>query len=57
MGKHILYCKKCSEYTMHEACPRCGSVALSNKPAKFSPEDKWGKYRLKYKEEQEKQAQ
>lgn len=38
---------------MHETCPRCGSTALSTKPAKFSPEDKWGKYRLQYKQEQE----
>lgn len=38
---------------MSEKCSRCGSVALSNKPAKYSPEDKWGKYRLKYKKEAE----
>ncbi|MDI6737591.1 MAG: RNA-protein complex protein Nop10 [Nanoarchaeota archaeon] len=53
MTKHILYCRKCSLYTMQEKCPKCGGIALSNKPAKYSPEDKWGKYRLKYKQDQE----
>ncbi|MFH0798455.1 MAG: RNA-protein complex protein Nop10 [Candidatus Woesearchaeota archaeon] len=45
MSKHILYCSSCKEFTMKENCPKCGAKVLSTKPAKFSPEDKWGKYR------------
>ncbi len=45
MSRHILFCKGCDIYTLEEACPKCKSKTLSTKPAKFSPEDKWGKYR------------
>jgi len=44
--KHILYCKTCSKYTMKEKCT-CGNKAESTKPAKYSPEDKYGSYRRK----------
>ncbi len=30
---------------MKEACGKCGSAAITTKPAKYSPEDKWGEYR------------
>ena len=49
--KHILKCSKCKEYTLKEICPKCGSKSISPKPAKFSPEDKYGKYRRKIKKE------
>jgi H/ACA ribonucleoprotein complex subunit 3 len=42
-------CTKCQEYTLQEACPRCGAVAKPNRPAKFSPEDQYGEYRRKLK--------
>lgn len=42
--KHILRCTKCGKYTMKEKCG-CGGKAVSQKPAKYSPEDKFGKYR------------
>jgi H/ACA ribonucleoprotein complex subunit 3 len=45
MSRHILFCKKCRIYTMEQKCPKCGDSALSTKPAKYSEEDKWGKYR------------
>ena len=54
MAKHILFCKKCNKFTMKEECSDCNSKTLSTKPAKYSPEDKWGKYRLKYKKENSK---
>jgi len=41
--KHILFCKKCNTYTMKEE--HCGVKTISNKPAKYSPEDRFGKYR------------
>ncbi len=43
--KHILKCSKCKQYTMQEKCPECNSKTINPKPAKYSPEDKMGKYR------------
>ena len=37
--------KKCCVYTMKDVCPKCGSVAKSAHPPKFSAVDRWGKYR------------
>jgi H/ACA ribonucleoprotein complex subunit 3 len=39
-------CVKCGEYTLkHETCPLCGGDLRVPHPAKFSPEDKYAKYR------------
>ena len=39
-------CVKCGEYTLkHESCPVCGGDLRIPHPAKFSPEDKYAKYR------------
>ncbi len=46
--KHILKCGKCSTYTLKEAC-RCGGKAVTVKPPKYSPEDKYASYRRKAK--------
>jgi len=51
MRKHILKCTGCGIYTMKETCS-CGSNALSPKPAKYSPEDRYGDYRRKAKKEE-----
>lgn len=45
MARHIFYCKDCDVFTMNESCPKCSKKALSTAPAKYSPLDKWGKYR------------
>jgi H/ACA ribonucleoprotein complex subunit 3 len=50
MNKHILFCNSCKKYTIKETCS-CGSLTKSVKPAKFSLEDKWGKYRREAKKE------
>lgn len=42
-------CTQCKEYTLQEACPRCGAAAKPNRPAKFSPEDQYGQYRRRLK--------
>lgn len=49
--KHILYCEKCKDYALTDPCPRCGERAFERKPPKYSPEDKYGKYRRQFKEE------
>ena len=50
MAKHILKCKSCGKYTMAEKCS-CGGEAVKIGPAKYSPEDKYGKYRRTVKKE------
>ncbi len=45
-------CPCCNLYTLKDACPKCNSVTRKVRPAKFSPEDKYGKYRRMMKEEQ-----
>lgn len=49
--RHILKCKVCGAYTMDEKCS-CGGEAVLAKPAKYSPEDKFGHLRRKVKKEQ-----
>lgn len=50
MSKRILYCKSCDIFTLKGKCPKCGRIAVTTQPAKFSPEDKYGKYRRMAKE-------
>ncbi|MBU1198353.1 MAG: ribosome biogenesis protein [Nanoarchaeota archaeon] len=50
---HILKCPKCHSYGLSEKC-KCGNVRDRPKPPKYSPEDKYGDYRRKFKEGQEK---
>ncbi len=38
-------CKSCGEYTLQDVCPHCGGDVGVIYPAKYSPEDKYGKYR------------
>ena len=39
-------CVKCGKYTLnHESCPICGGNLRIPHPAKFSPEDRYAKYR------------
>ncbi|HIQ50075.1 MAG TPA: RNA-protein complex protein Nop10 [Nanoarchaeota archaeon] len=42
-------CVKCKRYTLKELCPLCGANTISAHPPKFSPEDKYGKWRRKVK--------
>tara|TARA_Y100000310_G_scaffold275909_1_gene292688 strand:- start:3073 stop:3294 length:222 start_codon:yes stop_codon:yes gene_type:complete len=52
MANAILKCKECMEYTMEKNCPKCKGEAVSVVPAKFSPEDKYGKYRRAQKQKE-----
>lgn len=38
-------CRRCGSYTMKPACPSCGGPTGKPGPAKYSPEDRYGKYR------------
>ncbi|MGV8171775.1 MAG: nucleolar RNA-binding Nop10p family protein [Candidatus Woesearchaeota archaeon] len=42
--RHILKCMKCGSYGLVEEC-ECGHKRVEPKPPKYSPEDKYGKYR------------
>jgi H/ACA ribonucleoprotein complex subunit 3 len=45
MRAKILRCRACGRYTLKDICPVCGGSAIPTKPAKFSPDDPYGKYR------------
>ncbi|MBI1969134.1 RNA-protein complex protein Nop10 [Candidatus Woesearchaeota archaeon] len=49
--RHIFQCQQCGRYTMKETCS-CGGNAVNPKPPKYSPEDKYGSYRRKAKEQE-----
>ena len=46
----MLKCSKCSRYTFGSKCPACGSATRDPKPMRFSPEDRYAKYRRMAKE-------
>jgi H/ACA ribonucleoprotein complex subunit 3 len=51
----ILRCVSCQKYTMKGSCPVCGSLTENTFPPRYSPEDRYGKYRrLYYKEVEDK---
>ena len=39
-------CSKCDKYTLKNECPVCKEDTKSAHPAKFSPDDKYMRYRL-----------
>lgn len=47
--EHILKCSACQQFTMNEQCA-CGGNAITVRPPKYSPEDKYAAYRRKAKE-------
>jgi len=48
--RHILKCISCGNYTLKEKC-KCGGKSVTPKPPKYTPEDKYGKYRREVKKE------
>jgi H/ACA ribonucleoprotein complex subunit 3 len=43
----IRKCAICGEYTLsEETCPHCGGKLKNPHPARFSPDDKYSKFRL-----------
>lgn len=41
----IRICRGCRRYTLKESCPECGGGTRTPHPVRFSPQDRWGKYR------------
>jgi H/ACA ribonucleoprotein complex subunit 3 len=49
-------CEKCGTYTLQKnECPHCGGNVRIPHPPKFSPDDKYLKYRIAVKKERETQ--
>ena len=38
-------CRGCGRYSLREACPGCGGATAVPHPARYSPEDRYAKYR------------
>lgn len=49
----ILKCPACKSYALSESCP-CGAARVSPRPPKYSPEDKYGRYRRLAKQQAQK---
>ena len=47
----IRKCEACGEYTLKKVCVRCGAKTVSPLPPRFSPTDRYGKYRRMLKKE------
>jgi len=41
----IRKCPECGRYTLKPKCRRCAKKTSDPSPARFSPQDKYGKYR------------
>jgi len=51
-------CRDCGSYTLNEErCPRCNGTLRNPHPAKFSPDDKYSRFRLALKLEGEKEGE
>ncbi|MGW8288959.1 MAG: RNA-protein complex protein Nop10 [Candidatus Bathyarchaeia archaeon] len=52
MGWLLRKCGKCGRYTLKtDRCPYCGGGVKTPHPAKFSPDDKYLKYRMAMKKD------
>jgi len=41
----MLKCVQCGRYTLAERCPSCGGKASTAHPARYSPDDRYARYR------------
>lgn len=50
----MLKCTQCGRYTLADSCSYCGAKAVTVHPARYSPDDKYARYRspLAYEEGQ-----
>lgn len=52
MSAEIRVCRVCHGFTMSATCGKCDVPTAMAHPAKFSPDDRYGKYRRKSIEEE-----
>jgi H/ACA ribonucleoprotein complex subunit 3 len=51
MTKYLQKCKECNKYSLQNPeskCKYCGGELINPHPPKFSPIDKYAKYRIEY---------
>jgi len=41
----MFVCRSCHKYTMSEKCPVCGKETFTVHPARYSPDDRYARYR------------
>ena len=51
MKTKIMKCFECDRYTLKNECDVCGTSTTMTCPPRFSPEDRYGKYRRMLKNE------
>lgn len=52
--KHLIRkCTACGAYTLASACPKCHAQTADPHPPKYSPDDKYVRYRVAERYEQE----
>ncbi|HEU0145054.1 MAG TPA: RNA-protein complex protein Nop10 [Nitrososphaera sp.] len=45
--KHLVRkCPSCDTYTLKNHCPKCNSRTIDPHPSKYSPDDKYVRYRI-----------
>ena len=45
--KHLIRkCSACNRYTLKRLCPKCNAPTIDPHPAKYSPDDKYARYRI-----------
>ena len=45
--KHLIRkCSACNTYTLRQSCPKCDAPTIDPHPAKYSPDDKYVRYRI-----------
>ncbi|HOT04085.1 MAG TPA: RNA-protein complex protein Nop10 [Methanolinea sp.] len=49
MSGRLRRCPRDRTYTLQDNCPACGGPTVSAHPARFSPDDRYGKYRREMK--------
>ncbi|MDO9536732.1 MAG: RNA-protein complex protein Nop10 [Thermoplasmata archaeon] len=49
MDNYMTRCMECGAYSLNDACQKCGGKTASPHPSRFSPEDRYGKYRRRLK--------
>ncbi|MEA3558760.1 MAG: RNA-protein complex protein Nop10 [Candidatus Thermoplasmatota archaeon] len=48
MRSRIRKCRKCNLFSLRDKCPECGSTTENTFPPRYSPQDKYGRYRRMY---------
>jgi H/ACA ribonucleoprotein complex subunit 3 len=45
MKSLLVRCETCGKYSMDPKCPSCGGPTVPAAPAKYSPDDRYARYR------------